>query len=86
MRTPLETFDICVAAGETPSGELMKAVVQQCLSDRNIYKRTAEDLEYWMSSLVTAHLFKDHDALKDIMDEFIRARVKMQSDQTTSLH
>lgn len=86
MKTPLETLDMCVAAGETPSCELMQAVVQQCVFDRNSYKRTAEDLGHWMSSIVTAHLFKDSNALTDILNEFIRTRVKIQPDQATPLH
>lgn len=86
MKTPLQRMDECLDAKESPSYDLLTEVIAQCLSERNTYEQIAKDMGHWMSSMVTAHLFKDSDALTDILNEFIRTRVKMQSDQTTPLH
>lgn len=86
MKSPLQRMEECLQSKESPSYDLLSEVITQCLAERNNYQRVIEDMGHWMSSLVTAHLFKDSAALTDILNEFIRTRVKMQSDQTTPLH
>jgi hypothetical protein len=86
MKTRSELMVECISKSNPPSRDRLIELIAECAVDRDKYHRVAEDMGHWMSSMVTAHLFKDSHALTDILNEFIRTRVKMQSDQTTPLH
>jgi hypothetical protein len=86
MTSPMQKMEEMLSAGKQPSYTDLEDVLAHCLIERNAFQETACDMSKWLSKLVTAHLCKDALAIKDIMDEFIKQRVKIVHAEKPTTH
>ncbi|MFZ6748545.1 hypothetical protein [Undibacterium sp. Ren11W] len=86
MNSPLQKIESMLSTGQAPTYGDLENALAQALQERATYQTTTQDMTNWLSSLVTAHLCKDMQAIHDILACFIDKKVKIVRPLSKEVH